>query len=340
MAYENMILLICLFTLLKVCSSQSFHNLTVATDGSGDYRTINEAVEASPSMSRSPYVIRIRKGSYKENVLIPQNKRNLVFRGEGMLTTKIIGHRSNASGYGTQDSATLIVLGDGFMARDIAIVNTAGPNGHQAVALISEADRCVFYRCRFEGYQDTLYAKINRQFYRECDILGTVDFIFGQSTTVLQNCNIYCRRPNQGQSITITADGRDTLKINSEIVLHNCSILASKGLERVKNHFRSYFGRPWRSYSTTIVMQSYIGDFISGEGWLPWSINDNKTLSTLTYIEYRNRGPGAKTKGRVKWGGFKVYNDSKHVLKYTVKNFINGNEWLPSTGVPFTAGLV
>ncbi|KAI3944503.1 hypothetical protein MKW92_046967 [Papaver armeniacum] len=287
MAYENMILpllLICLFTLLKVCSSKSSYNLTVAIDGSG-----NEAVEASPSISRLPFVIHIRKGSYKENVLIPQNKKNLVFRGDGKLITKIIGHRSNA-----------IVLGDGFMARDIAIVNTAGPNGHQVVALRTEADRCVFYRCRFEGYQDTLYAKRNRQFYRECDILGTVDFIFGQSTTVLQNCNIYCRRPNQGQSIMITADGRNTLKINSGIVLHNCSILASKGLEKVKNHFSSYFGRPWRSYATTVVMQSYIGDFISREGWLPWSINDNKTLSTLTYIEYRNRGPGAKTKRRVR----------------------------------------
>ncbi|KAI3855251.1 hypothetical protein MKX03_026109 [Papaver bracteatum] len=257
-----MILLICLFTLLTSCSSQLSHNLTVMT--SGDYRIISEAVEASPSLRILPYVIHIRKWNYKENVLIPQNKKNLVFRGEGMLTTKIIVYWSNASGFGTQDSATLILLGDGFMARDISIVNTAGPNGHQVVTLTTEADRCVFYI-----------------------------------------------KPNQGQSITIKTDGRDNLKINTGIILHNCNILATQGLERVKKYFSSYFGRPWRSYSTTVVMQSFVGDFISREGWLPWSKDDNKTLSTLTYIEYGNRGPGAKIKGRVNWRGFKVYNNSK-----------------------------
>ncbi|XP_026419549.1 pectinesterase 2-like [Papaver somniferum] len=226
------------------------------------------------------------------------------------------------------------------MAHDISIINTAGPNGHQAVALRTEADRCIFYRCRFEGYQDTLYVKRYRQFYRECDIFGTVDFIFGQSTTILQNCNIYDRKPNRGQSITITADGRYGSEKKTGIVLHNCSILATKELDRAKKNFSSYFGRPWRSYSTTVVMQSLIGDFISREGWSPWSKDDNKTLSTLTYIEYKNRGPGAKTKERVKWEGFKVYNNSKDVLKYTVRNFLKGTEWVPSTGVPFTADLV
>ncbi|KAI3952192.1 hypothetical protein MKW98_005887 [Papaver atlanticum] len=112
-----------------------------------------------------------------------------------------------------------------------------------------------------EGYQDSLYAKKYNQFYRECDILGTVDFIFGSSTTFLQNCRIYCRKPNVGQSITITTDGRNSLDMNSGIVLHNCSIIATEELENVKHNFSSYFGR-----------------------WLPW----NEILSTLTYIEYEN----------------------------------------------------
>ncbi|KAI3855260.1 hypothetical protein MKX03_026118 [Papaver bracteatum] len=343
MASKNTVLLLFLFTLFTILSAQPSivdRNVTVSYDGSGDFLTIGEAVESAPSFSSSVYIIYIKKGEYREYVLIPQDKRNLVFIGDGMLETRIIGDRSNSSGFGTQDTATVVVLGNGFIAQDIAIVNTAGPNGNQAVALRTEADRCVFYKCRIEGYQDTLYAKKYNQFYREGDIFGTVDFIFGQSSTILQNCNIYCRMPNRGQSITITADGRDTIDKSTGIVFHNCNILATQELEQEKKNFNSYFGRPWRPYSTSVVMQSFIADFISPEGWLPWNQEDKQTLSTLTYIEYGNWGLGSNINGRVNWTGFKVYNDSKDVLKYTVQYFINGSEWLPSTGVPFVAGLV
>ncbi|MCL7043231.1 hypothetical protein MKW94_005732 [Papaver nudicaule] len=316
------------------------HNTSIASDGSRDHRTISEAIREAPSLSGSPYVIYITRGNYYENVVIPKDKKNLVFIGDGMEVTKIIGHRSNASGFGTQDTATLVVLGDGFMARDIGIVNAAGPNGNQAVALRTEAKQCVFYRCRIEGYQDSLYAKRYTQFYRECEILGTVDFIFGASTTVLQNCKIYCRRPNPKQHVTVTADGKDDPGILTGIVLHNCSILATKELREAKPNVSSYLGRPWRPYSTTVVMQSFIGGFVSPQGWSPWNEGENETLSTLTYIEYGNRGPGSNTTSRVKWGGFKVFNNSKDVLQFTVQNFLNGSDWLPSTGVPFLPGLM
>ncbi|XP_026436378.1 probable pectinesterase/pectinesterase inhibitor 39 [Papaver somniferum] len=238
-----------LFTILSAQPSIVDRNVTVSYDGSGNFTTIGEAIESAPSLSTSIYVIYITKGENRENVVIPQHKKNLVFVGDGMLNTKIIGDRSNATGFGTQDTATVVVLGDGFIVQDIAIINAAGPDGNQVVALGTEADRCVFYKCRIEAYQDSLYAKKYNQFYRECDILGTVDFIFGQSSTILQNCNIYCRKPNLGQSITIVADGRDTLNRNTGIVLHNCSVLATPELEALKQDFFSYFGRPWRNYS-------------------------------------------------------------------------------------------
>ncbi|MCH97458.1 putative pectinesterase/pectinesterase inhibitor 6-like, partial [Trifolium medium] len=148
------------------------------------------------------------------------------------------------------------VMGDGFIAKDITFENTAGPQKHQAVALRSGADHSVFYRCAFKGYQDTLYVYANRQFYRDCNIYGTIDFIFGNAVSVLQNSNIFIRKPMSNQQNTVTAQGRTDPNENTGIVIHNCRITAAGDLKPVQGSVKSYLGRPWQKYSRTVVMKS------------------------------------------------------------------------------------
>ncbi|KAI8007223.1 Pectinesterase 2 [Camellia lanceoleosa] len=185
-------------------SSSPAANLVVAQDGSGNYQTIQAAIDVAAKRSGSGrFVIHVKSGVYKENIEIGNKMKNIMLVGDGLKNTIITGSRSVGGGSTTFNSATVAVTGGGFIARDITFRNTAGPQNHQAVALRSGSDLSVFYRCGFEGYQDTLYIHSQRQFYKECDIYGTVDFIFGNAAVVLQNCMIYARKPMSGQKIRI-----------------------------------------------------------------------------------------------------------------------------------------
>lgn len=228
------------------------------------------------------------------------------------------------------------VVGDNFIARDITIRNTAGPNNHQAVALRSGSDLSVFYRCSFEGYQDTLYVHSQRQFYRECDIYGTVDFIFGNAAVVLQNCNIFARKP-PNRTNTLTAQGRTDPNQNTGIIIHNCRVTAASDLKPVQSSVKTFLGRPWKEYSRTVYIKTFLDSLINPAGWMEWS--GDFALNTLYYAEYMNTGPGSSTANRVKWGGYHVLNSPTQVSQFTVGNFIAGNSWLPATNVPFTSGL-
>lgn len=236
------------------------------------------------------------------------------------------------------------VSGKGFIARDLTIENTAGPTKHQAVALRSDSDLSAFYRCSFEGYQDTLYAHSLRQFYRDCRISGTVDFIFGNAAAVFQNCQIFVRRPLPDQKNSVTAHGRKDPNQNTGFALQFCNVSADSDLSATflanatTNQTYTYLGRPWKEYSRTVIMQSYIGNVIRPEGWLEW--NGTFGLDTLFYGEYMNFGPGSGLGGRVKWPGYHAMNSSAQAVNFTVAQFIDGNLWLPSTGVKYTAGLM
>ncbi|KAK1277420.1 Pectinesterase 2 [Acorus gramineus] len=311
----------------------------VAADGTGNYRTVSEAVAAAPKRSKRRYIIRIKAGTYIENVKVGSEKMNIAFIGDGINRTVISSGHSFSGGWKTSSTATVVVVGNGFMAQDITFENTAGPSGEQAVALRCESDMSVFYRCSMVGYQDTLYAKRNRQFYRECDIYGTVDFIFGRASVVLQNCNLYARRPLPEQKITFTAEGRNSIDMESGIAIHNCTITAAPDLEVVKMLYSSYLGRPWREYSRTIVMQSYLDDVIDPSGWLEWN-ESMSAVNTVYYREFENRGPGSSTARRVTWPGYRIINNTLEASYFTVSSFIDGDEWLPSTGVPYTGGLI
>lgn len=229
------------------------------------------------------------------------------------------------------------MTGEGFIARGITFRNTAGPENHQAVALRSGADFSVFYRCGFEGYQDTLYVHSQRQFYKECYIYGTVDFIFGNAAVVLQNCMIYARRPMNGQKNAVTAQGRTDPNQNTGISIHNSRVMATDDLKQVESTVKTYLGRPWKEYSRTVFMQTYLDSLVDPAGWLEW--DGEFALNTLYYGEYKNMGPGSSTSQRVKWRGYHIVTNSTEASKFTVQNFIAGQSWLPGTEVPFTPGL-
>ncbi|KAF2282682.1 hypothetical protein GH714_043792 [Hevea brasiliensis] len=323
--------------LLQSSSPASQANIVVAQDGSGNYKKIKEAVAAASKRSGSgKYIIYVKAGTYKENVEIGTSLKNIMFVGDGIGKTIVTGSRSVGGGSTTFKSATFATVGDGFIARDMTFRNTAGPQNHQAVAVRSGADLSVFYRCSFEGYQDTLYVHSQRQFYRECDIYGTVDFIFGNAAVVFQNCNIYARNP-PNKANTLTAQGRTDPNQNTGISIHNCRVTAASDLKPVQSSVRTYLGRPWEKYSRTVFMKTFLDSLIDPAGWMEWS--GNFALNTLYYGEYMNTGPGSSTANRVNWKGYHVITSASVASQFTVQNFISGNSWLLGTNVPFTPGL-
>ncbi|KAF7086323.1 hypothetical protein CFC21_089623 [Triticum aestivum] len=320
-------------------------NAVVALDGSGTHGTIGDAIAAVTSAAMAPVgsskagvgagrkVIYVKAGRYEESVRISSRQRNVMLMGDGKGKTVIVGHRSAADGYTTYASATVAAMGSGFIAKGLTIINDAGPGKGQAVALRVGGDLSIVYQCDIEAYQDTLYTHSNRQFYAEDGISGTVDFIFGNSAVVIQNCDIHPRKPRQGQKDTITAQGRTDPNQNTGISIHKCRIAAASDLGGTK----VYLGRPWKAYSRTVVMESSLDHSITPAGWLEWS--GQFALSTLYYGEYGNSGPGAGTSGRVKWGGVHTALSTVEATRFTVRDFILGDSWLGDTGVSYTSGL-
>ncbi|THU67317.1 hypothetical protein C4D60_Mb05t23370 [Musa balbisiana] len=344
--------------LLQAPSNSTTPNLIVAKDGSGNFTTISDAVAAAPNNTKTRFVIYIKAGAYFENVEVTKNKKNITFMGDGIgktvvkasrnvvdgwttfrsatvgdeeqeehnvhgrwhRKTVVKASRNVVDGWTTFRSATVAVVGDGFLMRDITIENAAGPSKLQAVALRVGADLSAFYKCSFVGYQDTLYVHSLRQFYRECDVYGTIDFIFGDAAVVLQNCNLYARKPLSNQQNVFTAQGREDPNQNTGISIHKCKVAAAADLIPVQSNFSTFLGRPWKEFSRTVFMQSYLDSLIDPAGWLEW--NGDFALNTLYYGEYMNRGPGSNTTGRVKWPGYRVINSTAEASNFTVTSFI------------------
>ncbi|KAI4377025.1 hypothetical protein MLD38_014721 [Melastoma candidum] len=321
-------------------------DITVAADGTGDYRTISEAVRAATNHSTKPFVIFVKRGKYIEHLQVGKEKTNIHLIGEGMGVTVISGSRSNHTGYRTSDTATVDVKGEKFFARDLTISKAVGKEMNQAVALQSRSEKSVFYRVEIVGYQDTLYAHSKVQFYRECKITGTVDFIFGNAAAVFQKCTIQTRQSLiDKQTNTITAHGRDNGNERTGFVFHLCTISEESDLKAAATYdepisrgaaVKTYLGRPWREYAVTVFMECYMSEIVDPIGWLEW----NKTFdSTVLYGEYRNVGPGAVLTDRVKWRGFHAINNSDVARQFTISEFLHGDTWIPAFGVPYQGGL-
>ncbi|PSR93345.1 Pectinesterase [Actinidia chinensis var. chinensis] len=318
-------------------SAGGIQDVVVAQDGSGNYRTIKEALDAAARRGGDErFVIYVKEGVYRETLTVRANMKNIMLAGDGLGRT-IITSGSNAAGNkNTLSSATVVVLGDGFVARDITFQNTH--QGHQAPAIAVDSQRAAFYRCGFKGYQDTIYARHGQQFYRECNIYGTVDFICGDATAIFQNCKIYARkRSSPANTITITASKREAASSSTGFIFHNCRVMADSDLKPVIGRYKIYLGRPWGAYARTVFIQNDFDIPVDPKGWMPWDRVDKS--KTVYYAEYNNKGVGSSTQGRVRWPGVRVITDPDEIQQFTVANFIQGDTWLPDTGLPFTANL-
>ncbi|PSS30276.1 Pectinesterase [Actinidia chinensis var. chinensis] len=316
-------------------------NVTVCKGSGGekcDYKTVQEAVNAGPDNDgERRYVIRIKEGVYNETVRVSLEKKNVVFWGQGMGKTVITGYSNvGQPGMTTYDSATVGVLGDGFMAKDLTIQNTAGTNAHQAVAFRSDSDQSVIENCEFIGNQDTLCANSLRQFYKSCRIQGTIDFVFGFSASAFHNCLILIspRGPNLTSDSTavVTAHGRFDPAQSTGFVFFNCTVNGTEEYMSLYNKNSNpkpslnFLGRPWKEYSRTVFLDCYLGSLIAPGGWMRW--DGDFGLSTLFYGEFGNTGLGSNSSEREKWSS-QISGD--HIGAYSVQNFIQGDKWIPSS---------
>ncbi|KAH0936724.1 hypothetical protein HID58_004185 [Brassica napus] len=307
-------------------------DVTVCKTGKCGYKTVQEAVNAAPEDNGAvKFVIKISEGVYEETVRVPFEKKNVVFIGDGMGKTVITGSlNAGMPGITTYNTATVGVVGDGFMARDLTFQNTAGPDAHQAVAFRSDSDFSLLENCEFLGNQDTLYAHGLRQFYKKCRIQGNVDFIFGNSASVFQECEILIAprqlKPEKGEKNAVTAQGRVDPSQSTGFVFLNCLINGTEEYMKLykakpKVH-KNYLGRPWKEFSRTVFIGCDLEALIIPDGWLPWT--GEFALKTLYYGESKNTGSGSDRSKRVSWSS---EIPDEHVRVYSVANFIQADEW-------------
>lgn len=290
--------------------------VVVAADGSGDYRTIQQAVDHAPAEGGSRLVIAIRPGVYRERVRIPEERTRvaLVGLGRNPQDVMIAYNMSAAAAGGTFFSSTVDAQGADFEASNLTIENSYGP-GSQAVALAVQSDRAVLRRCRLIGWQDTLYAESGRQYYDRCFIAGAVDFIFGDARAVFDHCTI----ESAGRGY-VTAEGRAAPNGPGGYVFYRSRLTAAPGVDRV------YLGRPWRPYARVIFFDCWMGGQILREGWDNWHGTDYD--KTAWFAEYGSRGPGADPAQRVTWARKLT---SAETARFLPQAFLAGKDgWNPA----------
>ena len=278
--------------------------LTVAQDRSGDFRTIQEAIQACRDLGEKRVTIHIRKGIYREKLVIPSWKTNISLIGDHRDSVVVTGNDHTGKlvpggrdmhgldKYQTYTSHTVLVEGNGTLLENLTIENTAGRVG-QAVALHVEGDEVVVRNCKILGNQDTLYAANaqSRQYYVDCYVEGTTDFIFGEATSVFERCEI---RSLSDSYITAAATRRNQ---PHGFVLLDCRLTAVPGVQRV------YLGRPWRPYARTVFIRTEMSDHILPEGWHHWpgDVMFPEKEKTAYYAEYGSKGAGGDLSKRVSW---------------------------------------
>ncbi|ACU03367.1 pectinesterase family protein [Pedobacter heparinus] len=306
--------------------------IIVAQDGSGDFKTIQEAVNSVRDLGQLQVKITIKKGIYHEKLVIPSWKKHISLIGENAATTIITNADYSGKAYvsgpdafgkdkfGTFNSYTVLVQGSDFTAENLTIANTAGRVG-QAVALHVEADRVVIKNCRLLGNQDTLYTANpdSRQYYVNCYIEGTTDFIFGEATAVFQTCTI-----NSLSNSYITAAATSPAQ-QYGYVFFDCRLTADAAAKKV------FLGRPWRPYAKTVFIRTNMAGHIVPEGWNAWpgdAMFPNKE-KTAFYAEYGSTGEGSSHTKRVAWS---KQLSTKAVKQYTLKHIFSGKTaWVPNS---------
>lgn len=279
--------LLCVLCLFASVEAKSPARLIVAADGSGDFKTVQQAVDRLPENNTQRVVLQIKPGVYREQVRISAGKRYLTFRGEDPGTT-ILTFRISAQEAGNTRLAFSTSIGaDDFRAENITFENSFG-TGSQAVALFVDADRAEFRNCRFLGWQDTLFVNGARHFFKDCYIEGHVDFIFGSASAVFENCTIHSKGTGYVTAHYRTSDDEKTgfVFVRSRLTGEN----VDQGV---------YLGRPWRPYARVVFIECWLGEHIRPEGWDNW--RDPAREKTAWFAEYKSTGPGANANARVAW---------------------------------------
>ncbi|WP_374460059.1 pectinesterase family protein [Chryseobacterium taeanense] len=296
--------------------------ITVAKDGSGDFTSIQKAINSIRDLGPGEALIFIKSGTYHEKVVIPSSKHKIILQGEDkdntIITNNDFSGKSDAFNekMTTFNSYTLLVMGDEITISNVTIRNSSCNEG-QAVALHVEGDRFIIKNSKILGCQDTVYAATNhsRQYFENCYIEGTTDFIFGQATAVFKNCTIESLADSY-----ITAAATEADKKYGFVFL-NCKLTAKEGISKV------YLGRPWRPYAKTVFINTEMGKHIVPEGWNPWKgdkmFPDKE--KTAYYAEYGSKGEGGNSSKRVNWSHQLTKQELK---KYTLKQIFNN--WNPN----------
>ena len=337
---KRIICFICVICgLLNAFAAKNYDNpdtIVVARDGTGEFRTITEAIEVCLAFMDYHKVIYIKKGTYKEKVILPQWLQNIELCGEDRNETVItyddhanitmdgsfwpkevkdqllsMGDRPKL---GTFRTFTVRVDANNITFKNLTIENNAARLG-QAVALHTQGDRLTFVNCRFLGHQDTIYTGVanTRLYFKDCYIEGTTDFIFGPSTAWFENCDIFCKANSY---ITAASTPKE---VKYGYVFNQCRISCAEGIEKV------YLGRPWRDYGYTLFMHCKLPKEIRPEGWHHWQ---KEREQTARYLEFENAGEGAATDKRATWTRQLTKKEAKEITLEKV--FSRNDEWHPS----------
>lgn len=303
--------------LISVILSSCHSGKMIVSKDSGKYRTIQSALDAVKPNSK-PVTIFIKKGIYKEVVTVDATKKFITLKGEGSNNTIITYNNHagtrlpNGDTLNTWTCATAFVYGDDFQAEDITFQNDAGFTAGQAVALRVEGNRASFKNCRMIGFQDVLFLSGSgvKQFFKDCYIEGTTDFIFGAATAVFQNCHIHSKKNSH-----VTAASTNSI-IPYGFVFFDSRLTADSNINKVS------LGRPWSPTASVTYINCWLGKHIIPAGWDNWKNSANEV--TARYAEYKSSGPGAMLEARVKWAKQLT---EEEVKKYSVEKILG--DWKP-----------
>ncbi len=313
---KKLILLCLLFISFGLFAQEKEYDIVVDRNGTGDYRNIQEALDMVRAFDPNGRVtIFIKNGVYKEKLVLHTHLNNVKLIGEDKYKTIInYDDHANINKMGTFKTYSFLIQGNDIIIENLTIENSAAQLG-QAVACHIEGDRIIFRNCRFLGNQDTIYTGRAdcRQYFENCYIEGTTDFIFGPSTAWFEKCEIFCKK----NSYITAASTPENIKYG--YIFNNCDIMLAQGANAM------YLGRPWRAYAMTLFMNCNLPQGIKPEGWHNWGKEDNE--KTARYMEYNNKGEGANTSDRVKW--IKILT-KKEASGYTIENAMKGCDgWNP-----------
>lgn len=301
--------------LTAISAGAAKYDFVVAQDGSGNFTTIQAAIDASKAFPESRVTIFVKNGTYHEKVLVPSCNSFLSIVGESTEKTILVWDdyfgKINRGRNSTFYTGTLKVEANDFRLENMTVENSAGPVG-QALALDAEGDRCVFVNCRFLGNQDTVYAagRFSRMLFSKCYIEGTTDFIFGEATALFEDCEIHAKADSY-----ITAASTPQGKPFG-FVFNRCKITAGPGVTKV------LLGRPWRGFAQVVFLNCEMGGFVAPYGWNNWSKTENE--KTAFFAEFKNTGVGASTNGRAPWS---VQLTDREAARYTPEKIFAPLAW-------------